>query len=53
MSADWSERSYRAHWTWSNWTFGARWTWVPHVRFIVLDVGPLCLCVEIEEKDTP
>lgn len=31
---------------WTNWTFGPRWMLRDKFRYVVLEVGPLYLCVE-------
>jgi len=36
---------------WWNWTFGLRWSTRPWIRFVVLDLGPFCLCMEWNSKE--
>lgn len=44
--------NFNKAWHWNNWTFGVRWQWIPHMRFIVVEIGPIHLCVEFElERD--
>ena len=49
----WWERVHlSAWWRWSDWQVGVRWAWMTFMRFGVLQIGPLGVCVELELPET-
>ncbi len=36
---------------WNNWSVGIRWENRNWLRFIALDLGPFCLCLEWESNE--
>lgn len=39
---------------WSTWMFGVRADWQPFMRFVVVEIGPIGLCLEFDSRiDAP